>query len=123
MTDIAAEQLLELDTEALHRLPPPRLWALVQDLCRRWGIYGQSLTLRHEGEEYLVACQEHAFTVYRRVAMAATPHATPGWPVCLVSAEHILDECTPPLEEQDHFACHLNLADWLTLIQQACSGE
>jgi len=123
MAAVAPEQLLELTTEALHQLPPSQVLALVQELCRRWGIYGRSLTLRHEGEEYVVACQEMAFAVYRRVAAAATPHTTPGWPVCLVTADHILDECTPPFEEKDYFACHLGLADWLTLIQQACGAD
>lgn len=118
MTVENPEQLLRLSSDELHQLAPRQVLSLIQDLCRRWGIFGQSLELHHEGEEYVVSCQEDAFTVYRRVTAAATPHATPGWPVCLVTVDHILDECTPPLEEQDHFACHLGLPDWLTLIQQ-----
>jgi hypothetical protein len=112
-------QKIPLNVEELHRWPPDRVLALIQDLCRRWGIFGQRLSLRHEGEEYVFACGETDFFVYRRLAPAATTHAPPGWPVCLVTADQILDECTPPFPDHDHFACHLGLADWLTLIQEA----
>ncbi len=118
MTDMSPEQLLHLGPDELRQLSPRRVLALIQDLWRRWGLGGHSLRLQHEGEDYLVSCQEDAFAVYRRLRATASPHATPGWPVCLVTVDHILDECTPPLEDEDHFACHLGLADWLTLIQQ-----
>ncbi len=118
MPDLTPEDLLHLGSDEVAELPPRRVLALIQDLFRHWGLFGRELPLWHEGEEYCAWCQETVFVVYRRVAPAAVPHGAPGWPVLLVSSEAILDECTPPLEEKDHFACHLGLADWLTLIQQ-----
>lgn len=118
MPELIPEDLLSLCTEELHRLPPGQVLDLIQKLFRDWGLFGESLTLRHEGEEYLASCQTHAFVVYRRVTGATTPHAAPGWPVCLVTAEAVFDECTPLPEGKDYFACHLGLADWLAIIQQ-----
>lgn len=118
MIDLSAKKLLALGQEELHQVPPAQILTLIQDLFKGWGLYGQNLSLHHEGEEYVASCHERAFVVYRRVQAAATAHATPGWPVCLVTPDAIIDECTPPIQEKDYFACNLGLADWLTLIQQ-----
>jgi|GEM_PF-1674712 len=119
MTSLSSEKNPPPGLEELQHWPPSRVLAAIQDRCRRWGIFGQCLQLFHEGEEYVFYCGETEFFVYRRLAAAAVSHTQPGWPVCLVTADQVLDECTPPFPEQDHFACHLGLADWLTLIQEA----
>lgn len=100
----------------LHRWPPGRLLAEIQTLCRRWGIFGRQVTLEQEGQTYLVACDEHSFVIYRLLPAAAKTPGPPGWPVCLVTADTCIDECSPPQLEEDHFACHLSLADWLAIL-------
>ncbi len=116
--DLQPEDLLTLGAETLHHLPPARVLALIQALWQQWQLGEQNLTLFHEGAEYVASCRSTHFVVYRRVRGTATPHAASGWPVCLVTANEILDECTPPFPDQDYLACQLSLADWLTLIQQ-----
>ena len=99
----------------LHKLPATEVLAYIQNIFQKWGIYGRKLTLGHEGEKYAFSCDEKAFVVYRLVSGVGGP---PGWPVCLVTAAGIIDECSPPYHDEDYFASHLGLADWLTIIQQ-----
>lgn len=106
-------QLLEED---LHRWPPARLLAEIQNLCRQWGIWGRKVSLEHEGQTYLVSCEAQAFVIYRLLPPEAKTPGAPGWPVCLVTQDSFIDECSPPYLEEDHFACHLSLADWLAIL-------
>jgi hypothetical protein len=107
----------EFSEGELHKLPPSRVLGHIQKLFKKWGIYKQKLTVQHEGDEYAFSCDDTAFVVYRLLPVAGKPPGTPGWPVCLVSAEGVVDECSPPYHEEDYFASHLSLADWLTIIQ------
>jgi hypothetical protein len=103
---------------ALHNMPPARLLPHIQKLFKQLGIYNQKLTLQHEGDEYAFSCHDQAFVVYRLLPVAGKSPGPPGWPVCLVTAEGVMDECSPPFQEEDYFASHLGLADWLAIIQQ-----
>lgn len=118
MADPTNDISTEFSEPELQKLPPARVLALIQKLFTQWGIYNQKLTLQHEGDEYAFSCHDQAFVVYRLLPAAGTSPGPPGWPVCLVTAERIIDECSPPFYEEDYFASHLGLADWLTLIQQ-----
>jgi hypothetical protein len=119
MTDPAIEALIEELLEGeLQKIPPARVLGHIQKLFKTWGIFGKKLTLKHEGAEYAFSCQEKAFVVYRLLAVGEKPAGTPGWPVCLVTAEGVIDECSPPYADEDYFASHLGLADWLIIIQQ-----
>lgn len=89
----------------------------IQARFRELGIFGSPLTLAHEGEKYLVSCDDQAFTVYRLVEKCHVPPGHPGWPVCLVTAEAVVDETSPPHLPEDEFASGLNLKDWLELIE------
>ncbi len=104
--------------DELEKLPATQVLAYIQKLFRKWGIYDQKLTLRHEGEEYAFSCRDEAFVVYRLVPEGGRPAGHPGWPVCLVTVEGVIDECSPPYHDEDYFASHLGLADWLAIIQQ-----
>jgi hypothetical protein len=95
---------------------PAELLRLIQERFRDWGLAGQRLTLSHQGRDYLVSCDETAFTVYRLVRRCHLPPGRPGWPVCLVTAETMVDETTPPLPAPDEFASGLSLFEWLDLI-------
>jgi hypothetical protein len=95
---------------------PAELLRLIQARFRDWGLMGQRLTLSYQGREYIVSCDETAFTVYRRVRRSHLPPGRPGWPVCLVTADAVLDETTPPLPAPDEFSSGLSLFEWLDLI-------
>ncbi|AEB10389.1 hypothetical protein [Desulfobacca acetoxidans] len=104
--------------ENLHTLPPTRLLHRLQELFQQWGIYKQRLIVNHEGENYLIACDEEAFVVYRLLPAHGKSPGAPGWPVCLLTANTMADECSPPHDGEDHFASRLSLADWLVIIEE-----
>jgi hypothetical protein len=62
----------------LQKISPGRLLAHIQKLFKKWGIYKQKLTLRHEGDEYAFSCHEEAFVVYRLLPRAAMPSPASG---------------------------------------------
>jgi hypothetical protein len=104
-------------------LSPAELLRRIQDLFRKLGLLGQTLTLDHQGQKYLVGCDAEAFTVYRLVEHCHFPPGAPGWPVCLVTAETIIDETSPPHLPEDEFAAGLSLQEWLELIQTAIARK
>jgi hypothetical protein len=113
----ARETSSDLSERELHQLPPTQVLKHVQELFKKWGIYQKKLTVPHEGEKYAFSCDDKSFVVYRLLPVAGKPPTNPGWPVCLVSAEGVVDECSPPFHDEDFFASRLGLADWLALIQ------
>jgi hypothetical protein len=117
MADPANDLSTEFSEAELHKLPPARVLAHIQKLFNAWGIYNQKLTVQHEGDKYAFSCHDQAFVVYRLLPAAGRSPGSPGWPVCLVTAQGVVDECSPPFHEEDYFASHLGLADWLALIQ------
>jgi hypothetical protein len=95
---------------------PAELLGRIQAMFRARGIFGSTLTLAHRGEKYLASCDAQAFTVYRLVEKCHVPPGRPGWPVCLVTAEVVVDETSPPHLPEDEFASGLGLEGWLNLI-------
>jgi hypothetical protein len=102
---------------------PAELLQRLQDLFRDWGLFGARLTLTHERRQYLVCCDAQAFTVYRLVTHGHIAPGRPGWPVCLVTADAIIDETSPPSLPEDEFASGLTLREWLDLIQKTFRSE
>jgi hypothetical protein len=99
-------------------LPAPELLARLQKLFRDWNAFDQPLTLTHGGQDYLARCDAHSFAVYRLSSTCHLPPGKPGWPVCLVTAQMVVDEGSPPCPEADEFASGLTLPDWLALIRK-----
>jgi hypothetical protein len=95
---------------------PAELLRRIQARFRELGLFGSTLTLTHQGEKYLAACDDQAFAVYRLVDHCHVPPGRPGWPVCLVSPETVVDETSPPHLADDEFASGLSLEAWLKLI-------
>ena len=104
------------DIKATPETSPPELLARIQEVFRNLGRLGEKLTLTHEGRRYLVSCDEEAFTVYRLLDQGHRPPGRPGWPVCLVTAETVIDETGQPALK-DEFASGLSLENWLRLIE------
>ncbi|MBM4286614.1 MAG: hypothetical protein FJ135_00445 [Deltaproteobacteria bacterium] len=118
MTGPLREEIFDFSEAALQQLPPRMILEQVQKLFKKWGIYNQRLTLEHEGDIYGFICDDRAFLVYRLLSLSGASRGAPGWPVCLVTPEEVIDECSPPYPEEDYLACHLALADWLAIIGQ-----
>jgi hypothetical protein len=100
---------------------PAELLGRIQAHFRQLGLFGSSLTLIHNGEKYLAACDDQAFAVYRLVGQCHVPPGRPGWPVCLVTAEVAVDETSPPHRAEDEFGSGLSLKGWLELIESLYS--
>jgi len=97
---------------------PSQVLAQIQSLFKELALFHRKLTLSHQGRTYLASCDDHSFTVYRLIDRCHLPPGQPGWPVCLVTPETIIDETSPPHLEQDDFSSGLTLADWLHLIEK-----
>jgi hypothetical protein len=102
---------------------PAELLRRIQALFRDRGIFASTVTLAHRGENYLVRCDTHAFAVYRLVEHGHVPPGRPGWPVCLVTAEAVVDEASPPHLPEDEFASGLGLEEWLDLIETSFTSR
>ncbi len=102
-------------------ISPAERLARIQARFRELHIFGQTLTLTYKAEKYLASCDDRAFTVYRLVEKCHVPPGRPGWPVCLVTAEVVVDEAGPPPVPEDEFSSGLSLEDWLKLIED-CYG-
>jgi hypothetical protein len=96
---------------------PAELLRRIQARFRELGLFGSPLTLTHNGEKYLAACDDQAFAVYRLVGRCHVPPGRPGWPVCLVTNEAVVDETSPPHLADDEFSSGLSLQGWLDLIE------
>jgi hypothetical protein len=99
-------------------IPAAALLGRIQDLFRELAIFEQPLTLTYQGQEYLISCDAHAFTIYRLSPNCHFSPGKPGWAVCLVTPEMAVDESSPPCLEEDEFATGLTLQDWLALIKK-----
>ena len=102
-------------------ISPAELLRRIQARFRELGLFGSPLTLTHNGENYLAACDDQAFAVYRLVGQCHVPPGRPGWPVCLVTAEAVVDETSPPHLADDEFASGLSLEAWLEYIESLYS--
>jgi hypothetical protein len=98
-------------------ISPAELLGRIQARFRELDLFGSPLTLSHNGENYLAACDDRAFAVYRLVDQCHVPPGRPGWPVCLVTHEVVVDETSPPHLAEDEFASGLGLEEWLDLIE------
>ncbi len=102
--------------DRVSELSPAELLRHIQARFRELGLFGQTLTLTYKDEKYLASCDDQAFAVYRLVAQCHLPPGRPGWPVCLVTAEAMVDETSPPHLPEDDFTSGLSLTGWLELI-------
>jgi hypothetical protein len=95
---------------------PAEVLRRIQDRFQELGIFGRTLILTYKEKKYLISCDAQTFAVYRLVEQCHVPPGRPGWPVCLVTGEVIVDETSPPHLSEDDFASGLSLNEWLDLI-------
>lgn len=105
-----------MNNPAAPLISPEEMLQRIQDLFTELGLTGQNLTLTHAGQKYLAGCTGWAFTVYRLTTQCHLPPGHPGWPVCVVTDEAVMDESSAPNISEDEFTSGLNLEDWLVLI-------
>jgi hypothetical protein len=103
-------------------LSPAELLQKIQDLFRELGLLGQRVELVHQGRKYLACCDDLSFSIYRLLEHCHIPPGAPGWPVCLVTEETVVDETSPPHHPEDEFSSGLTLQNWLDLIVEKFGG-
>ncbi len=75
------------------------------------GWLNRTLRIKRSGRQYRIICNETQFFAYRINDQCAGPHGFPGWPVCIVTHERILEDsemCGFPSTEpsvQDWLCC------------------
>ncbi len=111
-----------ISADHASEITPAELLRRIQTRFRERGRFGATLTLNHQGEKYLVRCDDQAFAVYRLVGDSQVSPGRPGWPVCLVTAGTVVDETSPPHLPEDEFTSGLGLKEWLELIESAFAG-
>jgi hypothetical protein len=102
---------------------PHTVFAGIRKVFQELGLLGSNLSLQHEGAWYRVSCDDKAFMVYRVNSNSGARHHVPGWPVCLVNADTIFEECGSPGLSCDHYACGVDLERWLEIIRLHCRGD
>jgi len=102
---------------------PAELLRRIQARFRELGLFGAPLTLTHNGEKYLASCDDRVFAIYHLVEKCHVPPGRPGWPVCLVTTEAVVDETSPPQMPEDEFASGLGLKEWPELIEAAYTSR
>ena len=56
------------------------------------GWLNQTLRIKHRDRRYRVVCSETKFFAYRINDCCGVPPGLPGWPVCLVSGDQIIED-------------------------------
>lgn len=107
-------------TRPLSERSPSAVFESIRVFFSDLGLLGRELSLEVDGARYRVSCDERAFMVYRVIENSGLRHHVPGWPVCLVNADTIFEECCSPDLGSDHFACGLDIGKWLEHIHRHC---
>jgi hypothetical protein len=97
---------------------PDDIFRHIRNLFTDLGIFGSVMCLVHDGIPYRISCDENAFMVYRANDSTGSRHHVPGWPVCLVTAQQIFEECRTEGLGSDHHACVVELTHWLDMVMR-----
>lgn len=116
LDDLSRQRIVEDSRESAGVL-----FTRIREEFREKGLLGQSLMLEYEGIRYRITCDESAFIVYRVNENSGPRHHVPGWPVCLVNADTIFEECGSQDLGNDHCACGLDVDKWLDLVVRQCN--
>jgi hypothetical protein len=97
---------------------PDDIFRQIKTLFSDLGIFGSVMCLEHDGIPYRICCDENSFMVYRANDSTESRHHVPGWPVCLVTAQQIFEECRTDGLGSDHHACVVELSHWLDMVMR-----
>ncbi len=76
------------------------------------GRLNQTLRIKHRGRRYRIFCSERKFFVYQINDHYGVSWGFPGWPVCIVTPDQIIDD-----SEMSAFApAEPSVHDWLRCI-------
>ena len=72
----------------------------------------KKITIRYSDKMYIISCNEEQFLAYRINEDCGLHPGIPGWPVCIVSRDHLFDESGI----SDPMSSKLSIHDWLNII-------
>jgi len=79
------------------------------------GWLNRTLRIRHQDRRYHVSCSELEFSAYRINDCCEIPPGFPGWPVCIITRDHILDD-----QAMSAFASEEpSIQEWLRCFQNS----
>ena len=62
------------------------------DVFQSKGWLNRSIRIRHRGRRYRILCSEKEFLAYRINDNCGISPGIPGWPVCMINHERIIEE-------------------------------
>jgi hypothetical protein len=76
------------------------------------GWLNQTLRIRHRERRYRIFCSEKKFLAYRINDNCHVSHGFPGWPVCIITTDQVIDD-----SEMSQFpSTEPSARDWLCCI-------
>jgi hypothetical protein len=79
------------------------------------GWLNQTLRIRHRDKRYRIFCSRKKFLAYRINDNSHVPHGFPGWPVCIITIDQIIDD-----SEMSQFpSTEPSARDWLRCINDS----
>lgn len=98
---------------------PGRVFSRIRDAFQARGLFGSPLSVEYAGSRYRISCDERNFIVYRVSENSLSRHHVPGWPVCMVNADTIFEECSLPGLADDHYSCDATVEKWLEILDSS----
>jgi hypothetical protein len=94
--------------------PPEVLQAFIGVFESR-GWLNQTIRIRRQERRYRISCTETGFVAYRINDHCGVSPGIPGWPVCFVTLDHIMDD-----SDMSKFASNEpSVLDWLRFITES----
>jgi hypothetical protein len=102
------------DKSSRHPIPkrPPDLLEAFIDVFVSKGWLNQTIRIRHHERRYRISCSETGFMAYRINDHCGISPGIPGWPVCIVTQEQIMDDSDMTIFTSSEPSVH----DWLRYI-------
>lgn len=73
------------------------------------GWLNHTLRIKHRNKRYRISCSEKQFFAYRINDNCGISPGYPGWPVCIITHDHIIDDATMSAFASTEPSVH----DWL----------